>query len=140
MPFLNTNSAFLEIDGVDLSPYWGGELGYDVTNDTQETTGGSGVTWRDFEPGLSSWEASIELGWDKTQYQTYLDLTEAGGELSIVYGPLGNTVGLPKFEGNFLTTKTSVVKQSVDKQKLMNKIDIKGKEEPTSLIERGDTF
>ena len=140
MPFLNSNDAYLEADGVDISPYWGESIAPKYTNDIQEVTGGSGATYRQNNEGLNSVDLDLKLGYDGTNIALYQHLIKQGEKRTITWGPLGNAAGMPKFSCPMIIKDVEVISQSVDKQKWMFAVSLTNDGAPTDRILDGDTF
>lgn len=140
MPAINHNDAYLELGGVDISPVWSDKISPKYKNDKQETTSGSGVEWRTFNPGLNGWEAKITAIWWSEYIQEHLHLFKRGLKTTLVWGPDGNDAGKPKFAASIIIDDVEGPTQSIEKEKWMYAISISGDGMPTSIIENGDTF
>ncbi len=139
MATLAANDAYLSFNGVDVSGYWTGNADYSASNSTNETTSGSGVDHVQREPGLNDHSMSFSVTYDTANLGTIRSALEVGTKGTLVYGPEGNTVGLPKFECSMILTAASV-SQTISKEHVMWELEFEAAAEPTATIEGGDTF
>lgn len=140
MPILNHKSAALRLGDIDISNRWADMISPDIKNDTQETTSGSGSTWRTFNPGLNSWTTKLTIVWDSDEILNYLHLFVAGLKTTIDWGPDGDSVGSPRFAGPIIIEGVKPITQKIDMSKWAYELAIKGDGAPTALIANGDTY
>ena len=111
MPAYNGNDAYLTVDGVDLSPYWGGSLNIGGVQKTpEEITSGSGAEWMEYAIGMkggNTYDLPIRyfpLEWDN--YKAAFDTDEP---VAIIYGWHSNNAGRPAFDADVLITNIDPV-------------------------------
>jgi hypothetical protein len=137
MVALNGNNAYIEWDGTNVSPFWTGDVNPTATNSTQEITAGSGVDHVQRAPGLNDHTMTFPVIYDKDAYATYKDKLVIGKQAPLIYGPEGNTVGKPKFEGEMILDDISGPSQTIDKQMLQFDLTFTAADEPTSTLDSG---
>lgn len=136
----NSNNIHLVRNSVDIAGLFR-EVTYDFTVAEVDTTAGAGVDHMHSSPGLVTGTISgtIVFPNDATMRASVLPVMRQGTESTVVFGPMGDTSGRPKFEGSMLSLGgASTV--SHDKQLVTLPFTFKLAEEPTAEINAGDTF
>lgn len=140
MATLNGNNVYLELDGVDVSAYFTGEISRTTTNNTQETTAGSGRTGVQRAAGLNDYSLELSLAYDVADLGTYKGKLVKGAAYTMIYGPEGNGSGKPKDEVPVIIASVSGPNITIDKQMVMFEVSFQQADEPITLIESGGTF
>lgn len=135
MATLNSNNAYLEWDGTDLSGYWTEEISHESTVDLEDITAGAGSTYIQQAPKLKTLTISFMIVYDGADVSTYKDLLEPGKEATLKWGPEGNGAGKPKLECDMILQSVSGPNQTVDKAKLAFELSFeKGASDPVSTL------
>ena len=139
MASMNGNSGFLWFAGTNISGYWTEEITYEGSVDTEDVTAGSGATHIQRLPKLKDRKMDFMVIYDDTDLATYVSDLDAGTQDTLIWGPQGNTGGMPCFTGNMILTNVKLA-QSVQKTKLAFNLSFVQGDTPTKTIEGGDTF
>ena len=103
----NSNSAYVEVDGIDISAYWAGEINPSGSNDLQEITAGSGVAHKQYADGLNDGELALMIVADASNFNTYKSIFQLGKRMLLEFGPKGAVTGYPVFEGYVRVSKVT---------------------------------
>lgn len=146
MASLNSNNVFLSLNGVDISAYFTDEVDREVSINQVDVTAGAGQEWEQYLPGLSSYSLTLTLIYDTVAYAaTVRPVIDAArlatsGPVPLIYGPESNTAGKPKDEIPVVVESISGPSISIQKDKVVIELSLKGADTPTALIESGGVF
>lgn len=104
MSAYNGNDAYLTIDGIDVSPYWGGTLnlgGYSAA--VEDITSGSNKEWMEYAVGMKGGDSyEISLRYFPDDWATYRGIFATSEQVAMVYGWHGNDAGRPVFDADVI--------------------------------------
>jgi hypothetical protein len=98
------NLAYIKIDSVEVQAYFK-NVKLSPSNNSIDTTVGSGTDHVQRQPGLDDTKIDISLGYDTAQLQTYIQKLKVGQIVTIEYGPESNVSGKPRHVQAFNITK-----------------------------------
>jgi len=131
------NNAYIEIDGVDMSPDWidGSLTG---TNEGQELTAGAGRTGMQRGDGLDDVAGSFTFQYNSVSFGSQI-LRLRAGKHDMVMCPEGNVSGKPKHAGSLRISSTELAGQSVSKTAVNIAVSVEQADDPTTNIFAGGT-
>ena len=111
MPAYNGNDAYLMLNGVDLSPYWGGSLNIGgIQKTAEDITSGSGKQWMEFAIGMKGGNTyDIPLRYFPSTWNDYKAAFYTDEVVEIQYGWHNNDSGRPVFDADVLITNIDPV-------------------------------
>lgn len=137
-----SNNAYLEIDGTDVSGYWTGTADAEQSADIKEGNYGAGQEYVRRVGGLIDTTISFSIIYDTetTAKAESFNLFRTGQIVDIVYGPEGQIAGKPRHAGKFYID--SLTGPSVDQEKapVMVEISLSQQDEPTDDMYNGGVF
>lgn len=136
----NGNNAFVEWDGVDISPFWAGEVDMETSVETVDTTSGAGVTGRQRAAGLQDSSFSITVRYDDEDLSDYVGKMKPGTTGTLVYGPEGNAAGKPRFACEMILTSITGPNAGIEYPFVTFELSFEQADVPTATIAEGDTF
>lgn len=134
MAVVNSNNAYLNWNGTDLSAYWIGEVDMSIENSTVETTSGAGVTYVMRNPGLNDSSFKFSVVVDDTTFAGYKSALAIGVKGPLIYGPEGAVAGKPKFESSAILKSVSGANATIAKDVHMYELEFEGNGAPTSML------
>jgi len=134
MGVVNTNNAYLNWNGTDLSAYWIGEVDISSENSSVETTSGANATHVMRNAGLSDTTISFELVVDDVTYNSYKSVLVIGTKGTLIYGSEGAVAGKPKFEDVMILTNVSGPNATIEKGVHMHSLEFEGAAAPTATF------
>jgi hypothetical protein len=137
MAELNANAGYLTFDGVDMVPYL---QSFDIkpTANTVNTTAGNvGHTLR--QAGLRSTSLTANIIYRVGGVATYLAKIKPGAEVTVDWGPEGNTTGKPRHTQKFIITDSST-SQDAEKKVVQYAVTAENSAEPTNDKWNGATW
>lgn len=137
MAELNANAGYLTFDGVDMVPYL---QSFDIkaTANTVNTTAGNvGHTLR--QAGLRSTSLTANIIYRVGGVATYLAKIKPGAEVTVDWGPEGNTTGKPRHTQKFIITDSST-SQDAEKKLVVYAVSGDNSAEPTNDKWAGATW
>jgi len=140
MATLNGNNVYLSFGGVQLDGYWTGQVSKSSSANTVDITAGSGATHTQRATGLKDNSFGFNVVYDDADLADYVSSLTVGTKAVLVFGPEGNTAGLPKFECSMILNDVQGPQPSVELGMVMFELSFEGADVPTSTIEAGDTF
>jgi hypothetical protein len=143
MAVLNSNTAYLSIDGVNVSAYYTGEIPRDISVERVDITHGSGQAWKQSATGLYELTLGLTLVYEIDDYNTIirpalLKLID-GTYPTVVYGPEGQVTGKPKDEFKAMTESISDAK-SINKDMVVFELNLICVDTPVAYREAGGVF
>lgn len=137
MAELNANAGHLTFDGVDMVPYLQ-SFDIDPTAATVESTAGNvGHTLR--QAGLRSTRFSANFVYRVGGVAAYMAKIKPGAEVTVDWGPEGNTTGKPRHTQKFIITGSST-SQDKDKKLVVYAVSGENSAEPTNDKWNGATW
>lgn len=98
------NNIYLKMDSVEVQAFFK-TVKLSPSNNSVETTVGSGTDHIQRQPGLDDTKIDISIGYDTTQLQAYIQKLKRGQIVTIEYGSEGNASGKPRHVQTFNITK-----------------------------------
>jgi hypothetical protein len=138
MAVLADNSAYLSLDGVDVSGLIT-EVKPKGKNNVRETTHGAGATHVQRAAGLDDYSFDATVVYDDAQIATYIQKLKPGAIYTMEYAPEGRTAGKPKHvqsvivEGNDHAIK-------IEKDMVAFNLSLLGQDAPTSNMYSGAVY
>lgn len=137
MAAYNDNTVYLSIDGTQVDS-WFKSVTLSPTIETVDTTRGSGTDHRSRSEGLKDTSGTITIGYDAASEATILGLVEPGTH-ALVYGPRGNTAGMPKHAQSIIITQAPHSVE-VSKGEVVFEVQWEAAAAPSSDMYAGDTW
>jgi hypothetical protein len=137
MSAFNENNPYIAIDGIVLDTEWK-EVELTGTMETQDVTQGVGRTGMQRAEGLRDASISIVVGYRTEKIQQQFAMLKPGRH-NVVYGPQGNTPGLPKHVQDFIFNDLPLG-QNVDKSEVVFSVGGEQADEPTVDMHNGGVW
>jgi hypothetical protein len=137
MATLNGNDVYLELDSVDVSAYWTGEVSRSASNNVVEVTAGAGQGTIQRASGLHDYALAIDVVYDVADLGTYKSKLVKGSTYTLVYGPEGNDAGKPKDEVPVILASVDGPNPTINKDMVMFSLSFQGADTAVSLLESG---
>lgn len=104
----NSNGMYLSLDGVDVSAFWTGTTGFQVSNSPVDVSGGANEPHEQLNPGQLKTDFTVSLFYDDTQATraTIIAKLQPNQKYNVIFGPQGNTAGMPVQEQEMLLVST----------------------------------
>lgn len=134
MAVVNSNNAYLNWNGTDLSAVWIGEVDKSSENSTVETTSGAGATHVMRNPGLNDNSLSFAVVVDDVTFNSYKGVLVEGVKGTLIYGPEGAVTGKPKFECVMILNSVSGANATIAKDAHMYEMEWEGAAAPTATL------
>lgn len=137
MAELNANAGYLTFDGVDMVPYL---QSFDIkptANAVNSTAGNVGHSLR--QAGLRSTSFSANIVYRVGSVGTYIQKIKPGAEITIDWGPEGNTTGKPRHTQKFIVLDSST-SQDTEKKLVQYAVSGDNSAEPTNDKWNGATW
>lgn len=138
MVSLAENNVYLKMGGTEVDAYFK-EVSLSVSNSAQDVTAGAGTDWVQRAPGLNDISISINLAYDLTNLQTYIQKIAPGQTIEIEYGPEDAVSGKPRHVQNFVITGTDHG-ENVDKSPVVFSISGEGADAPSVNMFTGGVY
>lgn len=136
----NGNDIYLRMNAVNVQARWR-EFDMQFASDTEDVSAGAGVLWQKNAPKLFSAKATIKLIYDDVAAASdFAALWQSDQVFTVVYGPQGNTAGLPRHEQDFKINSIKGPTTTHDKKAVMLEFDLISTGVPTANIYAGGTF
>jgi hypothetical protein len=132
------NNVYLKLDSVQVDAYFK-KVKLSPSNNSVDTTTGSGVDWMQRQPGLNDMGIDIDLGYDAAQIQNYIQKIAVGQVVTVEYGSEGNTSGKPRHVQAFNITKADH-EVSVDKSHVVFSISGESADSPSVNMYAGAVY
>jgi len=137
MAAFNNNTAYIDIDGVQVDAYFV-SFSLEPSMETVDVTAGSGTAHRERNEGLKDTKAQLVIIYDTALASTHLPLMEVGTH-TITYGPEGNATGKPKHVQSFIITGTPH-EVTVEKSRVILTASMEGAATPTTDMFSGGVW
>lgn len=132
------NTVYLKLDSVEVDAYFK-NVTLSPSNNSVDTTIGSGTDHVQRQPGLNDTKIDISLGYDPAQLQTYVQKLKVGQIVTIEYGSEDNISGKPRHVQPFNITKADHT-VNVDKSHVMFEISGEGADAPSVDMYAGGVY
>jgi len=135
MAVVNSNNAYLNWNGTDLSAIWIGDVGVSGDNSSVETTSGAGATHIMRNTGLSDSSFSFSVVVDDVTFNSYKSALVPGTKGTLIYGPEGAVTGKPKFECSMILNSVGGANATIAKGVHQYDLGFEGAAAPTATLQ-----
>lgn len=113
----SSNGMFLSLDGIDVSAFWTGTTGFKTSNSPVDISAGANETHEQLNPGQDKTDFTVSLKYDALQATraTIIAKLKSNQKYNVIFGPQGNTAGMPVHEQEMLLVDTDGPNTAQDK-------------------------
>ena len=129
----SSNGMFLSLDGIDVSAFWTGTTGFKTSNTPTDVSAGADEPHEQLNPGQDKTDFTVSLKYDDSQTTraTIIAKLKSNQKYNLIFGPQGNTAGMPVHEQSMLLVETDGPNTAQDKSVFsMYALTFRGADEP----------